>query len=338
LKKIMDDVTLAKGAARALRAHIERRRRELADSIHRALGETARSRPAGRSAFVGGLLDRLDGELSTGDLCATNAWVAETSEAQDSSGESIIGLSLAMLAASYAAERTDGHIAARYLALRGKQLDRIFEEGSQRSSERQSARTAHGELVESLLASLEARDGATCDHSRAVGMWAERIAVAMKMPAGERRFVGLAGTLHDIGKLATPKSILLKPGPLDEGEWETMREHSAVGARILERLPSLRECAPIVRAHHERVDGTGYPDHLRGSEVPIAARIVAVADAFHAMISDRPYRAAVPAVRALRILSEGKDVRWDSRSVEGLHAIVRPGGKRVLERAVGFED
>lgn len=338
MKKIMDDVTLSKGAARALRAHVERRRRELADSILRALGESARSRPAGRSAFVGALLDRFDEELSTADPAATNEWVAETSEAQDISGESIIGLSLAMVAASYAAERTDGHIVARYLALRGKQLDRIFDERSQRSSERQSARSLHGELVESLLGSLEARDGATCDHSRAVGMWAERIAVALKLHATERRFVGLAGTLHDIGKLATPKAILLKPGPLDDDEWETMRAHSAIGARILERLPSLRECAPIVRAHHERVDGTGYPDGLRGSQIPIAARIVAVADAFHAMISDRPYRAAIPAVRALRILGEGKDIRWDARAVEGLHAIVRPGGKRVLERAVGFED
>ena len=222
--------------------------------------------------------------------------------------------------------------------MRGRQLDKVFEDAANLRQRVASPRVDRSELVESLLASLEARDFATCDHSRAVGGWAERIAVALQMPHTEQRFVGLCGTLHDIGKLATPKSILLKPGPLDDDEWDTMREHSAIGARILERLPSLRECAPIVRAHHERFDGAGYPDRLSADSIPLPARIVAVADAFHAMISDRPYRAAVPAGRVLRILAEGKGIRWDAPAVDALQTIMRPGARRVLEKAVGFED
>src|SRR5580658_9109520 len=171
----MDDVTLAKGAARALRGHIERRRRELADAILRACGDSAKTLPTGRAAFVGALLDRLDEELAAADPCETNAWVAKAAEG-DPASDSILGLSLAMVAASYAAERPDGHLTARYLALRGRQLDRIFESAQAPRDVQLGVRVERNELVDALLASLEARDFATCDHSRAVGMWAQRIA------------------------------------------------------------------------------------------------------------------------------------------------------------------
>jgi putative nucleotidyltransferase with HDIG domain len=189
--------------------------------------------------------------------------------------------------------------------------------------------------VQSLLASLQARDFATCDHSRAVGLWAGRIAHAMGMSAKEQHFAALCGTLHDVGKLATPRAILLKPGPLDESEWATMREHSAAGARIVERVPSLRACAPVVRAHHERVDGGGYPDGLIGTSIPLTARIIAAADAFHAMISQRPYRPPLPVPRALHELIKGRDVRWDAGIVDALHALVHQRRGRKLERAAG---
>src|SRR6476469_6175125 len=105
-------------------------------------------------------------------------------------------------------------------------------------------------------------------------------------------FVEQCSILHDIGKVETPSSILLNTGSLSDEEWSVMREHVAAGARILTSIPSLARCAPIVRAHHERFDGAGYPDGLAGEQIPLEARIVAVADAFHAMISDRPYRPA----------------------------------------------
>jgi len=154
------------------------------------------------------------------------------------------------------------------------------------------------------------------------------------LPSERQRIAVLAGILHDVGKLATPSEILLKPGPLDPGEWETMREHSRIGAQMLERIPSLRELAPIVRAHHERIDGRGYPDGEMDARIPRLARIVAVADAFHAMISRRPYRAAMSLVAALDELRAGAGTQWDSAIVDAMLEIVQPANAQREARAL----
>jgi putative nucleotidyltransferase with HDIG domain len=174
------------------------------------------------------------------------------------------------------------------------------------------------EATQALLAMLGERDAATCCHSKATGEWARRLAVAMGLSVETTTFVERCAVLHDIGKVSTPESILLKDGPLDEEEWTVMRDHSAAGERILEQIPSLRACAVIVRAHHERYDGDGYPDRLAADEIPFEARVVAVADAFHAMISDRPYRRAIAPRQALEILRDGRGTQWDPRAVDAL--------------------
>lgn len=153
-----------------------------------------------------------------------------------------------------------------------------------------------------LLAMLGERDSATCCHSKATGEWTRRVAASLDLSEEDTAFLELCAVLHDIGKIATPDSILFKQGPLDESEWEIMRDHSAAGRRILNQIPSLQRLSVIVRAHHERWDGKGYPDGLAAMNIPIEARIVAVADAFHAMISDRPYRKAIATRQALEIL------------------------------------
>ena len=102
--------------------------------------------------------------------------------------------------------------------------------------------------------------------------------------------LGLAGLLHDIGKVGIPDAILQKPARLTPDEWDVMRRHSIIGADVVTRVPALRSIVPIIRGHHERWDGAGYPDRLAAEEIPVGARIVAVVDAFFAMISDRPYR------------------------------------------------
>jgi HD-GYP domain-containing protein (c-di-GMP phosphodiesterase class II) len=165
-------------------------------------------------------------------------------------------------------------------------------------------------------------------------MWCGRIAKMIGMSPDLQTFAALAGTLHDVGKIATPTEILLKAGPLDTEEWEAMRAHSRVGAKMLERIPSLRDLAPIVRAHHERVDGAGYPDNLEGSNIPIVARIVSVADSFHAMISKRPYRQALPVALALEELRGGVGTQWDRNVVEAMLDIVQPQGVTRALRAV----
>ncbi|HEY9085480.1 MAG TPA: HD-GYP domain-containing protein [Candidatus Tyrphobacter sp.] len=172
-----------------------------------------------------------------------------------------------------------------------------------------------------MLAMLAERDAVTCCHSKATAVWARRIGTAMGLSGDAVEFVELCGLLHDVGKIGTPDAILNKPGPLTVQEWEIMKNHSAAGARIVESIPSLRRCAPTVRSHHERFDGTGYPDRLRGTAIPLEARIVAVAGSYHAMITDRPYRAAINPREALKILEEGKGVQWDAAVVDALHSL-----------------
>lgn len=179
-------------------------------------------------------------------------------------------------------------------------------------------RSAHSESTEALLAMLGERDSQTCCHSKATGEWARRLCRAMNLSAELADFIELCALLHDIGKISTPESILFKPGPLTSAEWDVMRDHSAAGQRILEQIPSLARCALVVRAHHERWDGLGYPDGLIAENIPFEARVVAVADAFHAMITDRPYRKAFPPRRALEILQAGRGTQWDPHVVDSM--------------------
>lgn len=177
---------------------------------------------------------------------------------------------------------------------------------------------SHDESTTALLAMLSERDYGTCCHSKATAEWARRLATAMGCEPSDCEFVALCALLHDIGKISTPDTVLLKPEPLTADEWEIMREHSAAGSRILAQIPSLQRCAPVVRAHHERFDGAGYPDGLAATSIPLEARIVAVADAFHAMISERPYRMPVPPRQALEILAEGRGTQWDPDVVDAM--------------------
>ncbi len=169
-----------------------------------------------------------------------------------------------------------------------------------------------------LLALLAERDSGTCCHSKATAQWSKRLAIALDCDLKTSEFIALCALLHDVGKIVTPDSVLLKTGTLTPPEWEVMRDHSAAGARILNQVPSLQRCAMIVRAHHERFDRTGYQDRLAGASIPFEARVVVVADAFHAMISDRPYRLAIAPRQALGILQEGRGTQWDPDVVDAM--------------------
>lgn len=147
--------------------------------------------------------------------------------------------------------------------------------------------------VDALLAALGARDHYTGDHSEAVVALAGAVARKMRLPATVVAQVEKVARLHDIGKIGIPDSILHKPGALDVDEWELMRQHPVIGARIAQSVPSLAHLAPAIRAEHERWDGAGYPDGLAGRSIPLASRIILACDAYHAMVSDRPYRPAM---------------------------------------------
>ena len=175
--------------------------------------------------------------------------------------------------------------------------------------------------IQSLLAMLRARDDATCNHSRATGEWGRRIADRMGLPGDMTERIVKAGILHDIGKIRVPDAILFKPGALEADEWEIMKRHAEAGADILSEIPALAPYAPIVGAHHEWFDGRGYPRGLRGEEISLETRIVSVADSFHAMVSDRPYRPALSYGEAIAALSEGRGRQWDAQVADVMIAL-----------------
>ena len=174
------------------------------------------------------------------------------------------------------------------------------------------------EAISSLSTMVEGRDDYTEGHCQRIAELS--VAVGLRMGLDERgiRDLTYAGLLHDIGKVAIPDAILLKPGPLDEEERRTMQQHCTIGRRILQSLQPLRQVAQIVEQHHERFDGTGYPRGLHGEQILLSARIIAVVDAFDAMTSSRPYRRALPREEAARRLRAGRGTQFDPDVVEVL--------------------
>jgi putative nucleotidyltransferase with HDIG domain len=335
----MGGLTISRDSGTRLASYIEARRRDIVASVIRS-SFLARPGSIAASVFAGAFLDRLLQELEVGDHDVVDVWADAQSGPGDAAEHArIVVMALAVISTTYAADCGHSDEIVSYLAQRSGELERRFRSDGSAGGLRptESAKlVSRDEIVASLLSAIDARDTATCDHSRAVGMWCGRIAKTMGMGPDEQAFAALAGTLHDIGKIATPTEILLKAGPLDPGEWETMRSHSAIGAKMLERIPSLKELAPVVRAHHERMDGRGYPDGLRGSAIPVAARIVSVADSFHAMISKRPYRQPMPVPAALDELRAGTGTQWDPEVAQAMLTIVAPAGMtRVRHAASG---
>jgi len=189
---------------------------------------------------------------------------------------------------------------------------------------RNTARIAAGtkQAARALATLIEQRDQYTYGHSQRVADYAERLARAMGMDAVQIELIREAAFLHDIGKIATPDAVLLKPAGLDAGEREVMHEHAEHGYTLLEKLPAFWEGAEFVRSHHERVDGTGYPRGLRGWEVPLEVSVIAVADSYDAMTTDRVYRKALPwpAVRAELLRERGR--QWHASVVDAFLAMI----------------
>jgi diguanylate cyclase len=170
--------------------------------------------------------------------------------------------------------------------------------------------------VEALANALEAMDEDTSSHARWICDMALLVGEELGLEPEQLKRVELGALFHDIGKIGIPGSILAKPGPLTDDERAQIEQHPELGERILAPIEQLEDVRPIVRACHERWDGKGYPDHLRGGEIPLEARIIFACDAFHAMTTDRPYRRALPVAEARRRLAEGSGTQFDPNVVE----------------------
>ncbi len=181
---------------------------------------------------------------------------------------------------------------------------------------------ANMSFAEALVATLEKSDQYTAGHSKAVAIYSRDIASRMGLAPDVQERTYLCGLVHDIGKVGLPASLLLKDGPLTLEERRQMQEHPAIGEGILKKVDLYADVALVVRHHHERVDGEGYPDKLQGDDIPLLSRIIAVADAYNAMTSNRAYREAMPSRVARLRLAQAVESQFDTSAVAAFEAIL----------------
>jgi len=187
------------------------------------------------------------------------------------------------------------------------------------------------ETLTSLAVAIDGKSHYTQGHSQKVSAYAVRVARALNLSENEIEELRLAGLLHDVGKVGILESILIKAGPLDPSEWETMKTHTSMGARLLEPLGHLGRIQAIILHHHEFFDGSGYPAGLAGSAIPLGARIIGIADAFDTITSDRVYKKARPASDALAELERCSGTQFDPELVKLFVAAARQYPNPVIE-------
>jgi putative two-component system response regulator len=186
----------------------------------------------------------------------------------------------------------------------------------------------------SLARSIEGKDPYTHGHCERLAEYSARLGQHLRL--SEEQIIALrrAGVVHDIGKIAVPDAILLKPGSLTADEWKLIREHSVVGERICAPLKSFRFVLPIIRHHHEKLDGSGYPDGLRGDAIPITARVLQIVDVYDALTTDRPYKKAFSITDALQTMKqEVAKGWWDPHIFDQFERLVRSGTADFLSRS-----
>ncbi|MBI4898058.1 MAG: HD-GYP domain-containing protein [Actinobacteria bacterium] len=222
-----------------------------------------------------------------------------TGEADDWAGSLIV-----TLPAIVAVALLSGVLAERFHAMRARERDR------------------YKATIEALSTALTARDGYTGTHSQETLWFVSAVCDELALPPNAREYVADVALLHDIGKIGIPNEILHAPGKLDEQQWDVMKQHPVIGERIVATIPGLEEVARAIRHEHERWDGNGYPDRLRQHEIPLASRIVLACDAWHAMTSDRPYRAAMSFVEARTELSRNAGTQFDPQVIGALINVI----------------
>jgi putative nucleotidyltransferase with HDIG domain len=187
----------------------------------------------------------------------------------------------------------------------------------------QSLERSYDDLLIGLTKALDARDRETEDHSVRVQSLAVSLGMDMGLSKPELKALKHGALLHDIGKIGVKDGILLKRGPLDDNEWQEMRQHPQIGAQIIQAIPYLHDALPVIAFHQERWDGSGYPARLRGKEIPMVARIFAVVDVYDALTSDRPYRKALSSEEAFEYLEKQAGVHFDPEIVTRFITMVR---------------
>ncbi len=213
----------------------------------------------------------------------------------------------------------------------GEDADALLRRADRRMYEEKYSRrpSAASQAVDALLAIVDERHPSLSSHVNGVAALAHQVAADLGLRDAALDAVDHAAALHDVGKVAIPDEILSRRGPLDAEEWAFMRQHTIIGARVLHAVPALRSAAPLVRASHERWDGSGYPDGLRGEQIPLGAAVISACDALDAMLEERPYQPARTPPAALAELRRCSGTQFDPRVVTALCAAVEPGACRA---------
>lgn len=195
---------------------------------------------------------------------------------------------------------------------------------------------AYIQTIETLRHVVEARDKETKGHSERVSALATELATELQLSADEVELIRWAGLFHDIGKVGVPDAILLKNGPLTYEEFQVIKEHPAAGEKIMASFSPFTKMLPIVRGHHEKYDGTGYPDGKSGNQICRGARVIAVADSFDAMMSNRTYRQGLGFDRTIAELQKGKGTQFDPQIVDAFISLLEKKGRSVIENLYGY--
>jgi HD-GYP domain-containing protein (c-di-GMP phosphodiesterase class II) len=223
--------------------------------------------------------------------------------------------------------------AQRQLLVFARELNQLYQSERTRAAELERALSrleeSYLDMVKTLAFVVEAKDPSTRAHLERTHDYATVLARMVDADLGDDQRLRYGFLLHDVGKIGVPEAILNKPGPLDEEEWLIMRAHPEIGVQMVVGIKSLGPAVEVIRCHHERWDGNGYPAALRGEEIPLSARVFSVCDAFDAMTSDRPYRSAMPYEQAVEQIRAGAGSQFDPdmaaafvsiRNLEEIHA------------------
>jgi diguanylate cyclase (GGDEF)-like protein len=277
------------------------------DALLARLGEAIARTSAGR-----GTAYRIGGDefclLAPGDAAATAVLLRDCTGALSESGDTF-NITCSHGLAAVPSEAANAEAALRLAD------QRLYEEKAGR-------RQANREIINVLRTIMSERSAGLDQHLTTVARLARLTAQELGLSNDEADRLQLAASLHDVGKTAMPDSLLNKPGPLDADEWKFMRTHTLIGERIILAAPSLAHAAPLVRSSHERIDGTGYPDGLKGEAIPLGSRVIAVCDAYDAMTCDRPYRLAMTPAEALDELRRGSGTQFDPPVVEAFCELI----------------
>ena len=216
---------------------------------------------------------------------------------------------------------------------------KVRERTKQLAAKNTELRTAYVQTIRALAEAVDAKDAYTRGHSERVGVYASRIAREMTMRKEMIERVYIAGLLHDVGKIGIPDAIITKPERLNEEEYQQIKQHPEIGAKILEPVEFLRNIVPCVRHHHEWFDGStrGYPDRLRGDQIPLPSRVILVADTVEAMTSDRSYRKGLPIDTVVRELHKYSGSQFDPTVVEAFLRLLEREGDSFISRHQKFD-